>query len=417
MVKFLYLKNIYEIKGRKDNLISEIIVKYMINISNDIKNFYFLYKGKKINLENKLKIKDLNNDDNIIILVYNLKPNKKSQKSSNIICPECNNLALINIYDNKISTKNCINKHEILNLSIHNFIDFQINQQLHIECCVCHNNRNLYNDEFYICSCKNYVCGLCFKKHNNPSHNLLKYNYRYYKCFNHNVEFISYCKKCNINLCEKCEEKHSNHEIILYKKIMSNNIKEKKTILNNNILKINKCKKELKLLVNIFNMYIDDYNENLDKYLELNNIMINSLEKLKNYEAIQNIINFKLEKLDKDINYLLSEDVKQKFMYLIDKYNNKKNQIKLIYKINKNVTNNKTIKLFGENFVENNKNNCYLKINNEFNKICVYYNIEHKRNEDTLEIELIESTKIYNLSYMFSKCNSLLMNYLYLHLD
>ena len=53
---------------------------------------------------------------------------------------------------------------------------------------------------------------------------MIKYNERFYKCKQHNKLFLSYCKTCNINWCEKCEINHTNneHSKISYKKIMPN---------------------------------------------------------------------------------------------------------------------------------------------------------------------------------------------------
>ena len=68
-VKFIYMKNIYEIKYNKNDLtINNLLYKYslLINIPND--QLYFLYKSKNIN--NIKKISELND---ITIFVYNIK--------------------------------------------------------------------------------------------------------------------------------------------------------------------------------------------------------------------------------------------------------------------------------------------------------------------------------------------------------
>ena len=98
-IKFIYMKNIYEIKYNKnESSINNLLYKYSSIINIDIKQLYFFYKGKNIN--NIEKIDDLND---IKILVYNKKinKNKNNEDLKDIICPECKNLAIINYNDVK----------------------------------------------------------------------------------------------------------------------------------------------------------------------------------------------------------------------------------------------------------------------------------------------------------------------------
>ena len=70
-----------------------------------------------------------------------------------------------------------------------------------------------------------------------------------------------------------------------------------------------------------------------------------------------------------------------------------------------NIDNNK-IKLFDEDFVKNNKNNCYLVINNMKRELIDYLDI-NTNTQKNLEIKLYEINTITNMSYMFYRCNSL----------
>ena len=178
-IRFIYMNNTYESFFEKDSLIIDAIRKYMENINKNIEDFYFTYKGKKIKINNRHKIKEYNCNNNIIISIFYLKPDKRNHELENIICPECKNLALLNINDDKISIENCINNHLITDISINNFMDSQIINELDIKCNICNNNKYYYKEEFYICSCGNYICGLCIKKHKNNGHNLLNYNHIY----------------------------------------------------------------------------------------------------------------------------------------------------------------------------------------------------------------------------------------------
>ena len=59
-----------------------------------------------------------------------------------------------------------------------------------------------------------------------------------------------------------------------------------------------------------------------------------------------------------------------------------------IFEIKKNKD---SIKLFGDDFVKNNINNCYLLIEGQENKLCEYLKLNlEKINKDILEIKLIE---------------------------
>ena len=78
---------------------------------------------------------------------------------------------------------------------------------------------------------------------------------------------------------------------------------------------------------------------------------------------------------------------------------NKLNKMSLIYYINKN---DEKICIFGEKFVKNNKNNCYLLIDGKQHVLCKDIKLnENQKNKDTIEIDLIEKRTIINMSYMF----------------
>ena len=101
---------------------------------------------------------------------------------------------------------------------------------------------------------------------------------------------------------------------------------------------------------------------------------------------------------------------------------NKTNEMIIIYKINEednedsednqyeNSEDNQDedkyeIKIFGEKFIENNKNNCKIIIDNKEQDLIEYLKIN--KNEKILKIKLKEIKTITNMSYMFCGCNSL----------
>jgi len=385
---------------------NEILSKFLSMINENKKNIIFLYKGKRIsfediNLLNKLK------DNNLIILVFNIKNNNNNDKCNYITCPKCSNLCFFNINSNyNISLDNCINNHKYDNIFIDDFIKSQNDNLENIECFICKNNINLYNNNFYICSCGKPICKLCLQNHNIKNHNIIEYNKRYYICNNHNKEFISYCKDCKINLCEKCEDEHYKHKIIMYKmEVNKIKVNEMNNKLNETKERINEFKKQFDILIEVYNNSIIKLKNNLEEYKYLINIIIYYLDNLKNYEAIQNTINFKLELINKDISNFLYNDLKEKINYLIDIFERYYNNMDIVYEINK-YSNNDKMNIFGEKFVENNKRKSFLLIKNNLSELKENYIIKNK-NKKYIKIKLFIDKKITNMSYMFYNCRCL----------
>jgi len=86
------------------------------------------------------------------------------------------------------------------------------------------------------------------------------------------------------------------------------------------------------------------------------------------------------------------------------KTENKLNQLTIIYKNNSY----NSIRLFGDDFVKNNINNCYLLIDGKRKKLCEELKLNKKqKKQNILEIKLIEINTITNMSHMFNDCSSL----------
>ena len=82
--------------------------------------------------------------------------------------------------------------------------------------------------------------------------------------------------------------------------------------------------------------------------------------------------------------------------------NNKINEIIIIYKIEGK----DEIKLFGEEFIENNKINCKIIIENKEQNLVSYLKVN--KNQEILKIKLKIIKTITNMSYMFYNCKSLI---------
>ena len=85
--------------------------------------------------------------------------------------------------------------------------------------------------------------------------------------------------------------------------------------------------------------------------------------------------------------------------------NNQLNQMTLIYSIDYNKD---SIRIFGKDFVENNKNNCYLIKDGKQKELCEWLNIKKVSIEnDKLEIKLIEYKNVTDIHSIFYYCTSL----------
>ena len=313
MVKFefIYMKNKFIIENKDNN--SKIFYKYLSLINKDVNQVLFLYKGKYLNIENKL---DIFNHDKVIIFVFNI--NKKiknnNEKIKDIICPECENLCSLNMNDNPVTINNCINQHNF-NLTLNSFIDSQKIDEYRINCYKCGNNKLFYNDLIYINSKGKYICSLCL----NPNEiDVIDYKFKYYICIKHNKKYISYCNDCKINLCSKCEEEHKNHKIVIFKKIKPN--KKRIEEIKNEKLKLNKYKIELNELKNYILEILEYVIKEKNNYTKIYDYIIDSIDNLSNYESINNILNFKMDNLMKEVDDFLNENKINKLKKIINKY-------------------------------------------------------------------------------------------------
>ena len=137
---------------------------------------------------------------------------------------------------------------------------------------------------------------------------------------------------------------------------------------------------------------------------------INKDQKIKENKEKENVIEEnKLNNLNKD--NIIKEKEQKVYILQVNKNNQKKSNIetiKDIKKINKmtikyNIKNDdKSIKLFGNQFIDKNKYNCKIIIEGKEQNICerIFLN-EEMRNKKILTVELIETKTITDMSYLF----------------
>ncbi len=404
-IKFIYFKNVYEELKKENEKIINVLQNYSVKMKEKFENLHFYYKGIKLKLDKELTIKDLNPNGKVTLIVIDLKnKNQKFLETKQIICPICKNieLSLFKLSEDKITLSNCKEKHTIENLDFNQFLETQNLNKDNITCEECLNKISYYNS-FYKCSCEKYLCPLCIYKHSKDIQ--IEYIDLFNKCYKHNLPYVSYCKNCCKNLCTYCEKncKGNGHKIKILKKYMIdvkkiNSMKEK---INENKSIISIYMEGLQRLKQRFGKKINDLITFLAHYNKLLEKIKFSIENLNNYENYKILNNYKKFKTSDYIN-----NMKEKIYNILIKqikYFDKKNKMSMIYE-NNNLG--LAISLLGEVFINNNKNNCALLINDEEKKEYKY-KFDQKKKERYIKVELFGDYRIRNLSSMFNNCNSL----------
>ena len=471
-VNFNFQNQKTELNFGKDTSIQNILSSFASKINRNINDLNFLYSGEKLKSDETKTLVELNDKDNSInISVYEkkevkensndeIKPENVSLKvSDHIICPRCKFMSEIVINNFKIYITNCNNNHSMPGLFMNDFITTQYLDESRIMCFQCRktqkellNSKESQPNILLMCSCGMSICQSCYQVHkeksleNNPNkqHNTIPYQDKDYYCFEHNIIYTAYCQKCKKNICEKCLEKHNNHLIDNYQKIIPKdpyvqNIKKMKEELANKVKKFND---ELNELINLLNNISSNIQKDLKTFLEISNKVINdfNLEK-KNYQSIQNlkVINNTisdspiLKNIDSFLSdsnsssrikclldmyntmYLESSNIIEDDTFNLNKINEKNLEVKKIpekidyknymtLKYYPNITKIKDgkIKLFGAKFCENNKDICSISVNEKEYPLSEYYIIKKndiKNNE--LEVKLNQIKPLNNMSYMF----------------
>jgi len=375
------------------------------------KNIFYSYDGKVGIKEESTFEESANTEDkrrkkmNVIVIESEiLVPKEDIIKSKNIICPECKENINMDIKDYKINLYDCKNGHKIENILLNEYEETQNIDISKIICGICKkNNKSIsYNNIFYKCLTCNYnICPLC-KSNHDKEHKIMNYDDKYYICERHNENYISYCEECKINLCALCEG-HKNLNRIFFADELpkKQELLKKKKRLKDTIYSINN---EIKIIINILNEVMNKMNI----YYKINEDIINNYDddnKNRNYETIYYLNQFQNKNYIDELNSIIKcNNIKDKFNNIFNIYSKMNiDEITIIYKVKE-----KEIKLFGEDFVENNKNNCKLIINGKEQELKEkYYFGFFSPKKDFLEIKLKGISNITNLFRIFYDCSSL----------
>ena len=136
---------------------------------------------------------------------------------------------------------------------------------------------------------------------------------------------------------------------------------------------------------------------NLNKINNINNIIINGLKNIINEKEMMNKFNkiYNLYYKIKDNQIQSQSEIKNNEIYKGVEAIKYKNHINLIYK-----TEDKgKYKIFGEDFVKNNKNNIELLINGIKSELIEEFDLKKGNNN----IKLFIKNNLVNLSYMFKE--------------
>ena len=395
-----------------------ILQKYKNKSNIDLINKYFLYNGRNIQktevIENIINTFDKQNKL-LKILVNDIETRTNIQnpniiKSKDVICPICKGVCQFKIEDYKIIFFGCKNRHIKKNIKLNQFDNTQLIDISKIECedCKAKNKSETYNNEFYLCGqCKINLCPLCKSAHDN-NHSIINYDLKNCICNIHKETFVKFCKDCDKDICFSCFETHRNHKLTNYEDILTNidameknmtelrnTIDKFKENINENIRKLNVVMEYMEYYYNINKNIIDNYNNNKNKY---NN-------KLLNLRQINNEVN-KQKKLIID-EYNFGNNINS-LLNLYTKMTEDNYEIKFLYKPKPD--NKNKVRIFGDEFIKNNINNCKIIYNNKEYQLTKYINdiIIGYNNKNSFEIGFKIINTINDMSYMFSKCDSLI---------
>ena len=394
-----------------DEKMKDICKKFKDKAQIGNKNIFYTYDGK-IGIHEELTFEEIANREdkgrskmNIIVFENEFEINTNDIiKSKNIICPDCKENIKMDIKDYKINLYKCKNGHKFENILLNEFEETQNIDLSNIICDICktNNKSKTFNNIFYKClTCNKNVCPLCKSSHE-EQHKIIDYDDKYYICEMHNENYISYCEQCKLNLCIQCEG-HKNHQRIFYSDILP----KKEKLLNKRYElkdKIYLFNNDIKMIINILNEVMN----NINYYYMINESLINNYDdsnKNRNYETIYYLNQFQKNNYIDELSKIIEcNNIKEKFnkiFYIYRKMN--LDEINIIYKVKE-----KEVKLFDEDFVKNNKNNCKLVINGKEQELKEKYTFGlFTTKKDILEIKLKGITNITNASCMFYKCSSL----------
>ena len=416
------------IQGNTNDYMKNIFKKYSIKSDINIKDVYFTLNGQKINEEKKLG--DLNITEQTIRISVNenskgnekennIEENKEKKKeeikediniednfpiSKDIICPTCGDLCILSIEDFKLKLNDCHKKHELSNILLSQFKQTQKIDESKIFCDKCNTIKaEVTGNQLFKCyNCNINICPVCKYDHD-KSHLLVDYESLNFVCHTHGEKNIFYCPECHENICDLCACDHDNkHNLIYLRQIFED--KNFQQNFNDFILKLDACKIKIQNLIKILRQVFI----NIDSYYNICKSLFNRFDlKRKNYQLVMSLNNLNKynQSISDDIDAILNTKIENKFNVLYKM--SEKMKIPKKYDFKYLIGNQEKIKIFGEEFVKNNKDKAKIIFNDKEYELSDLFDINDIKNEDFLELRLKEINTITDLSYMFNECTSL----------
>ena len=221
LVEFIYNCNSTIVHCNPDEIIKDIVNRFLDKVELKHEKVYFLYNGKTL-IEDSPFNKVSNMIDNerkkMTIIVNDEIPFKPIlKKSKYIICPECKENIKISIYDQRVYLSKCKNGHKFDDILIKDLENTQYIDESKIKCDKCSITKDkAYNNKFLFClSCKSNLCPLHEQNHE-KYHHIINYNEKDFICQTHCDRYNAFCKKCKKDLCSSYESGHEQHNILTY---------------------------------------------------------------------------------------------------------------------------------------------------------------------------------------------------------
>ena len=209
-----------------------------------------------------------------------------------------------------------------------------------------------------------------------------------------NLEEIDLSNNYITNLEELKNLNSPNLKIIILKNNKIVDIGPLKNIISTNIKKIDLSFNKI--------AEIDAIKEIMkkNKKIEIINLENNKIKNIEILKKILNNISNSIKEIKLKNNNIAKKEIEEIYD-ILDK--NNEEFINIIYKITKE---NPNIKLFGESFVEKNKDKCKIIIDNKEKELITYYSCKDVKN-NILKVRLKINSNITDMSGMFSGCSSL----------
>ena len=411
-----------ESKNKKPEEKNEIIIEKKIETKEE----------KKEPKEEKKETKEEKNEE------------EKKESYYDIVCPECQTSAIIDINNDKadlgLKILNCENFHNLKNKAYDIYEELDLDR-IPLVCDVNYSLLTPPEDKLYFCSCGSRVCSECEKPHNDEGHFKIDYKNKNYFCLKHKKpeKFSSYCIDCNANICGECEKVHpSSHKIYKFNEISptSDDINKWKDNYKKHQEQLTKFITSIK---ESFNNMVNTVEKNLNSYVLIEKTLIKRYDDgFKNFQLLRNLTNENIftnsifEKLEKHSVPDEQVEISKKLDFLNKMYvkiiglkkgevnmsteikSDGKHSIKIEYQIPVNPIN-RNVKLFDKVFIKNNSDKISIKIKGkdlgkeELQKFVEkgYYN--NVNDDPKLEVEIKEKEKgecITDLSYMLNNCKN-----------